>query len=475
MYRRNKRPFGSILPARNETEGLRVKITYYKVDYTFPTGLADTEHHKVCLRNMLNHIYTQIQEGVFRFAEVFKYAPLEKKRFFSNLENSGYTPRPDELTLREFITDWLENWMEDFSELPKTPDYESAIKRILEKAGDKTFAELKRPEDMDNFARSIDRIRGEGKGGAVSVKRKKHILNVLQRIWKAAVGKYSWILGDPFSNVYKHITELEQVKRIKAAKGKPVNELFEDEEFDPRKVFLPSEFERILAVMDPRYCSVTKFMVMTMMIPSEIEGLLKIAVPDKIKVRLKRAKDGTILPMLKTAVRPRDIRLTTKIAGIIDEAVEWSGNDHVFTMADGSPFRYASYYKTVWLPAIEKAGLDHRVGYSLRHTGIGWSMLLKVDHDRLFKLAGHRDKSMIYRNYGDYRDGLYEEREKVLVILGEDYLLEGELKAFHAAGPAQTPVTDAGIDSDKKTATVDVGILSDKFSDKQRLYPDNYL
>jgi hypothetical protein len=166
--------------------------------------------------------------------------------------------------------------------------------------------------------------------------------------------------------------------------------------------------------------------------------------------------------------------MTANLQAIIHEAVNRSGNIHVFTMSDGSPFRYSAYYKNVWQPAVEKAKLDHSVGYSCRHTGIGWSLLLKVDHNRLSKLCGHADKSMIHRIYGTYRDGLYEEREMVLEIFGEDYLLEGELKAFRNAGPAETEVTGHEEFSDKKTATVSLGIFSDKFSDKQRHMPDNY-
>lgn len=475
MYRRNKRPFGSILPARNQYEGLRVSITYYKTRYTFSTGLEDNPHHRAGIRKMLDGIYSHIQEGTFRFAEVFKNADPEKKKYFSRLEGQQYRPRADEVTIREYVAEWLEEWLDNFKELTKTPDYESAIKRILAGLGGLHFAQLNTIE-VERFFGSLDILRGARKGQPVSVKRKRHVLTVLKRIWNSANSRWGWQLDDPFVSVSQYITELEQVNQIRQAKQTPLTELLsEDGDAEPRKAFLPSEWQMLLAHIEPFYGPVTEFMLLTMAIGSEIEALTKQAVgTDKVRIQLKRHKDGTISPYLKTTMRKRNYPITAKLRQVLDAALRQSSDEcaFVFTMADGSPFSYAEYYKYVWGPAVKAAGLDHRVGYSTRHTGIAWSMLLKVDHERLTGLTGHADKGMIYRQYGKYRDGLYEERELILDYMGRDYLLEGEFQAFLAAGPLadSEPAEQAG----KKIAVVPTEIFSDNFGDKQRLFADNY-
>jgi len=106
----------------------------------------------------------------------------------------------------------------------------------------------------------------------------------------------------------------------------------------------------------------------------------------------------------------------------------------------------------------------HHVGYSTRHTGIAWHMLLKVDHERLISLTGHADKGMIYNRYGRYRDGLYEEREELLAYMGTDVLNADELNAFRAAG----------VRTSRKTAILSPENFSDNFSDKMCFFPDNY-
>jgi len=47
---------------------------------------------------------------------------------------------------------------------------------------------------------------------------------------------------------------------------------------------------------------------------------------------------------------------------------------------------------------------------------------------RLVDLIGHCDKNMIDRIYGQYRQGLVEEKEQILNYLGEDFLALEELK-----------------------------------------------
>lgn len=473
MYKRDKRPFGSVLPARNNSEGLRIKITYYGDDLRFPTGFTDTEENRQRLRNLLDNIYGQIQRNEFRFADTFPGAAVEDKKKYTLLEGNDYTPLPSDLTVGAFARSWFEEWLESFKELDKKHDYASALRRILPFFEKCKFSNLNTSQ-VEAFLGGLIVIRGKNKGYQTSTKRKKNVLYVLERIWQAACGKFGWKLQDPFVTASKHIAELENSEKIRQAATLSMEELIKDEEkFNPRQVILFSEWRKAISCVDPHYKPVTEFMVLTMMIASEIEALPKACITDEcIKVRIKRDKSGRLLPQLKNESRKRDITLTNKLRSIINVAMAQSDSIFLFTMKDGSPFHYYTFIRDVWAVALKEAGLSHYVGYATRHTGIEWHMLIKVDHERLIGITGHGNKGMIYHQYGKYRKGLYEEREEILDYIGTDALLPAELNAFIGAGICKGRSNPGTIN--KKAALLTTENFGDKFSDKMRLYPDSY-
>lgn len=474
MYARKKRPFGAILPARNDSEGLRIDITYFKVRLRYPSRLPDTAENREILRNLLDNIYSQIQEGAFKFADTFPNAPVDQKYYFTRLEDQDYRPLPSEVNIGDYVRSWFEKWLVEFNELDKKDYYASAIRRILPVFEHYTFNDLT-TDEVERFFAGFTVQRGKNRGNHASKNRKKNVLYVFKRIWSSVCGQYGWNISDPFVNVSNYIEELDMVQRIKRATSSTLEELICDNEMlDSRKVFLLREWRRLLECIKPFYRPVTEFLVLTMMIGSEIEGLPKACVTgDYIRVRVKRDKSGRILPMLKNGIRKRQIRITKKLRVVIDAAMtQSSDSEFLFVMEDGSPFNYRTYYDDVWAKAVEVANIEHRVAYSTRHTGIAWHMLLKVDHERLISITGHADKGMIYGRYGKYREGLYEEREEILAYLGADTLIADELNAFKAAGFRDR---ENSISTSKEKATFcRPEDLSDNFSDKKWLYSDNY-
>lgn len=473
MYKRDKRPFGSVLPARNNSEGLRIKLTYFGDDLRFPTGFPDTEENRKKMRDLLNKIYGQIQRNEFRFADTFPGASQEDKKKYTLLEGNDYSPQPSDLTIGAFARSWFKGWLETFEELDKKHDYASAMRRILPVFENCLFSNLNTSQ-IEYFLENLIVLRGKNKGGHTSKKRKKNVMYVFKRIWEAACGKYNWRLQDPFVSATKHIEELDKADKIKRSSKMTLKEILEAEkEYDPRQVLLLSEWNRVLSFIDPYYKPVTEFMVLTMMIASEIGGLPKACIEeDHIRVCVKLDKSGRVLPVLKTKSRLRNIPLTNKLRSIINIAMSQSDSEFLFTMKDGSPFDYSEYIRHIWSPALKKAGLEHHVGYSTRHTGIAWHLLVKVDHDRLIGITGHCDKGMIYRQYGKYRDGMYDEREEILSYIGKDLLRNGELNAFLVAGISSMRGNSETIN--KKAAMLNTEIFGDKFSDKKRLYSDSY-
>lgn len=370
---------------------------------------------------------------------MFPYAPAEDKKKFTLLEGREFRPLPNELTIGEFARTWFQGWLDQFCDLEKKNDYASALRRILPVFEYCSFSDLD-TEGINHFFVGFEAQRGKNKGKSASTKRKRNVLYVFKRIWSEACGQYGWKLPDPFTSASTYIEEADKADKIRRAVTATLEELISDDtDFDPRQTFLLSEWRLLLDHIAPFYRPVTEFLVLTMMIGSEVEALPKACVSgEHIRVRVKRDKSGRILPILKTEARERNIPITKKLREVIDTAMKQSNSKFLFFMEDGSDFDYSAYIMQVWSKAINDAGLTHRVGYSARHTGIAWHMLLKVDHERMIRIAGHADKGMIYGRYGRYTDGLYEEREELLAYMGSDVLLADELNAFREAGIRKT-------------------------------------
>lgn len=63
-----------------------------------------------------------------------------------------------------------------------------------------------------------------------------------------------------------------------------------------------------------------------------------------------------------------------------------------------------------------------KVPYSLRHSFAAWSLTLGIDMNRLVRLMGHGSKQMVYEVYGDYIEGLEEDRDNIQAYFGPDFL-----------------------------------------------------
>ena len=51
-----------------------------------------------------------------------------------------------------------------------------------------------------------------------------------------------------------------------------------------------------------------------------------------------------------------------------------------------------------------------------------WSLTISIDPNRLVRLMGHGSKKMVYEVYGDYVEGLENDRYQILNYFGQDFL-----------------------------------------------------
>ncbi len=399
---------------------LHIDCRIYKERVRMTSGLADTPNNRKDLVLFLNGVGVALKDRSFRFREFFphaeqlfldKFASIETKLFGAPLIT------PNSITLEEYAKSWL---AEESNTLPETTrrDYAEILRsRINPMIGHLTFTQLT-STCLKQFVRNLKHTGGERTGNYLSAKRMRNILNLLRKIFTEANLDYKWMLPDPFPPAYRRIKKIES--------------LFDDEgeiRHKPREVWLLSEWRDFMEHVPVHYRPLFEAMRMGLIF-SELKGLQKDCVhDDHIEVRRSISR-GVMKNKGKTAFRTRKIKLTAALKASIAQAMATSKTEHVFTMEDGTTIlNYTTMLKRIWGPALKAAGLPHRNMYSLRHTFVGWMVLLGIDSSRLKHMAGHSSRSGLTEDtYGDFREGLLAEREAILNHLGRDTMEPEEFK-----------------------------------------------
>ena len=69
---------------------------------------------------------------------------------------------------------------------------------------------------------------------------------------------------------------------------------------------------------------------------------------------------------------------------------------------DGRPISWVYFWREVWTPALELAGLEHRAPYNLRHSYAMHSLQAGVPIATLARQMGHADVSRTFEVYGGW-------------------------------------------------------------------------
>jgi integrase len=450
-----KPPFGGLYRTRG-SRFIYISMNYYKQRLRFPTDREDTEENWEVLGKLMEKVGEKIQKRTFRFAQTFYWLDEATKSHFSALEGNDYHPEPEHVMFGEYAAEWMRRKIPAFASVTKQRDFQEALEsRILPFFGGMPFSRITAGEIdkfLDNLKRS-DRTKlqtgGNNAGKPLSGKRIKNIYGPLPKVWMSACNDYNWSLRNPFLGVPEKLKELND-RRLQERERQTVLLGGDEEEADgTREVFLLEEWLRLTAEVDPHYHVVLGLLLLGL-IGSELEALMRQNVKTgllQIRCAVVRDKKGAqhLKFKPKNWYRKRDLPLTNNLSGLLDQAmaasvsekvitfangIELPANRFVLTMKDGSPFNYDSFAKTVWKKAMKNAGLTPRVPYASRHSLVQWALLLGVTKTRLVDLMGHSTKKTIDEVYGSYRQGLVEERERILDYLGEDFLALEELKTF---------------------------------------------
>lgn len=480
--------FGSLY-TMNGSKYIYISMNYFKQRLRFPTDKEDTLIQWEELCDFLEKVGQKIKNRTFIFAKAFYWLDEATKAHFTKLEGTDYKPEPVHVLFGEYAEPWMALKVPAFASISKQRYYNEAFdSRILPFFKKMTFANI----TGSVIASFIDNMkRSNGSEKPLSTKRIKSIIGPLSTIWEAACGDHNWILKNPFDGVPSKYKEIED----KAAQAKERLAVMMDDDDDEitstRDVFLLSEWQLLLNVIDPHYYPVLELLSLGM-IGSELEALLKRNIKEntiQVRCSVVRSKKKIYLKFKpKNWFRKRDIPMTVRIKLLMEQAAEAStsiiirsfedGIDlpaHAFllTMKDGSPFNYRSFRKTIWDKGIKSIGLDGRVPYAARHTFVQWSLLIGVAKARMVDLMGHCDKDMVDRTYGKYRQGLVEERELILDYLGEDYLALEELRIYFPDRYRDRMAVDTTSPETVK-APAPAATFGQSFGQSQGLCADNY-
>lgn len=322
-------------------------------------GLEATKANKLHAERLYSAIEHEISIGSFDFS---KHFPNSKKSIAQNhITNKTISQSLD--------------------------DYMRSTQRVLEKSTIKGYNSAIEFYLKPNFGhiRLVDLTASMVKswigGLTISAKRINNVLIPLRTV---------------FSDAYAD--ELIDKNPMLRVKNLPVT----TEEPNP---FTPTEVEAILKELPPQGKNLMQFALWTGLRTSELVALEWSDIDFKAGVvRVRRAIVNKISKLPKTKAGERDVKL-------FPPSLEALLNQKQFTFLAGSqvfsnpntnkPWETdAQIRRTLWIPALKKAGVEYRIPYQTRHTYA--STLLSAGEPPMWvaNQMGHKDWAMIRRVYG---------------------------------------------------------------------------
>lgn len=327
-----------------------------------PANLKRVEQHRAAIEY-------SIREGTFDYAATFP-----------NSTRAGKLIRtiPELMTIRV----WLETWLARVKLELKASTFDGYRKivngQLIPALGDKTVQELKRKDIRDWFATLF-----------VSNKRFANILSCLRTALDAAV--IDDLIEDNPLTGYSY-------SRKEAPK--------EVEEIDP---FRTEEQTAILAALSGQGRNMIEFAFWTGLRTSELVAL-EWGDIDWLAGEFRVRRAETQASKEPESTKTKSGRRTVKL---MDPALDALTRQKAHTfLADGRVFHNprtgepwfgdGPIRKTLWIPALKKAGVRYRYPYQTRHTFA--SMMLSAGEAPMWvaQQMGHSDWTMIARVYGKW-------------------------------------------------------------------------
>lgn len=384
------------------------------------SGYPDTPENRTKVVAELMDKRKQMGLGTIRFSDAFPNASPKLKALFAAKEALLIAPSPQEVKIGAYITFWTQDVLAYIE--PKNKRY--ALKIIIDYWVLPAFSNFSFFEVdtslIGKFISTMRQKKGKNNGKRLSKARIRRIIFTLRLIWSDACEKYRWELPDPFKNVRKQMPKDDEH-----------DEFLDDTGGIPSVAVSPqvplrfNDFLSYLRHMDPWYQPMAELWILTGLIPSEMAGLTPRHIRDGYLYIRSFVSNGVKNNKGKTKFRQRAIRITSSIRRILDVFLSRprdSDDDPLISRKSGKPLTHAAF-NAAWRTAEALTELPHhRVPYVLRHSFAAWALTIGVDMNRLVGLMGHASKAMVFEVYGEYVEGLEEDRYKILEYFGHDFI-----------------------------------------------------
>lgn len=388
-------------------------------------NLKDTPENQIDAIVIVKKIVNQIYSGTFSFQAAFPHASAEAKAYHAQFEKRN---TPDCLTINQHVLgfDNVEGWLSEIVNkfgITKRNDYCGKLRcHILPYFGDMTFEQVN-GETIQKFVLSL--TTGRTDGPSLSGASIRNILTVLKAIFHSVNENYKWQLN-PF--IYE--------KLQRAIPSKTGN---------PPLVMRIKDWKKLINALPEFYRPIVKFMVLTGLNASELQGLRKCDITDnELRIRNKRTALEEV-ESLKTIFRQRDIPITEAIRECLDILLARTDEDqpYVLVMEDCSIYDHSWFRENVWRPAFEKAKLPYVKPSVTRHTFAAWSICIHVNIHKLQGLMGHGSKKMLYEVYGNKcQKGIGDDADEILLYMGADFVGGSKALKQRVAPQLQVNITD---------------------------------
>ena len=323
------------------------------------SGFEDSTANRRTLRNQLDLIVAEIENGAFEFAERFPHS--NKKDYFTMLEGRTVVRNPEEVLFGEYLEKWW-NEMEPGMNFSQIKDYTTVLeKHHLPYFRDASFREICSKVGMKKYVAHL-KSKKNRYGQPISAKTIQNVMIPLRIIVRDAIDEYDWTdLTDPFSRL-----KLPKVRKIRICP------------------FSFEEWETVMKHMLPWYKPYFDFAVQTGLRPSEQVALKWKAIDEEyVHIELSRVRNREKSD-LKTEESRRSIRIRPGMKDCLKEQVVLSerfDSPYVFINTEGRPI-LQDKLREVWARVLKKT----------EHSGTGACMKPGIrSHPGRWRPGKHRN------------------------------------------------------------------------------------
>ncbi|RQW61167.1 Arm DNA-binding domain-containing protein [Vibrio viridaestus] len=369
---------------------LYLDFRYKSVRCREQTLLQNTAANQRKLNKLLNQIDSDIRLGCFVYSEYFpdsknavKFVKedIQARRKKEELlgvyktaakELQGITTIPFE----EFAKEWFEE-----NEVRWKTSYVQSMRiylfsYLVSEFGDTNVDQITRPDILKYRAKLMQ---PKPDGTKLSTDFVNHVMTPLRMILREAADRYGFRC------------QFENIKPLRVE----------------RRDVHPFTLEEVLQFLDTvkqdyrNYFAVRFF---TGMRTSEIDGLkwryvdFKLGVISVRETYVQGKMDTT-----KTLGSARDIQMSSMVIEALKRQYDITGDgEYVFCNAEGNPLDKGNIRDRVWMPALEKMGIEYRRPYETRHTAATLWLAAGEAPEWIARQMGHSNTKMLFEIYSRY-------------------------------------------------------------------------